>query len=155
ATAFAAGLGAPAVTASMVAVDRPTGRWVWAAMLGVAAVAAAFLLRHRSEGASASSPVQVGATGAPPRHPTHRAVLYFDAEGPDSNLRTVASGLTEDLIDRLGEVEALSVISANGVRPFRGRPVHLDSIGSALLVGTLVSGTVGGTIAHPRITVRL
>jgi TolB-like protein len=155
ATAFTSALGAPEVTASMVAVDRPAGRWVWAAILGVAAVAATFVLRHRSEVTPTSSPARFGATVATPRDPTHIAVLYFDPEGPDSNLRSVANGLTEDLIDRLGEVEALSVISANGVRPFRGRPVHLDSIGSALLVGTLVSGTVGGTTAHPRITVRL
>jgi TolB-like protein len=155
ATAFAAALGAPAVTASMVAVDRPSGRWVWAAILGVAAVAAAFVLRHRGEVTSTASPARFGATVATPRDPTHLAVLYFDPEGPDSNLRSVANGLTEDLIDRLGEVEALSVISANGVRPFRGRSVHLDSIGTALGVGTIVSGTVGGTTAHPRITLRL
>ncbi len=82
-------------------------------------------------------------------------MLYFDAEGPDSNMRSVANGLTEDLIDQLGEVQALSVISANGVRPYRGRPVRLDSLGAVLGVGTLVTGTVGGTVAHPSITVRL
>ena len=36
------------------------------------------------------------------------------------------------IIDQLGEVQALSVISANGVRPYRGRPVRLDSLGAVL-----------------------
>jgi len=155
AAAFASALGAPAVTSSMVAVDRPSGRWVWAAILGVAAVAAAFVLRHRGEITSTSSPAQFGATVAIPRDPTHLAVLYFDPEGSDSNLRSVANGLTEDLIDQLGEVDALSVISAAGVRPFRGHTVPIDSVGTSLGVGTVVTGTVGGTTAHPRITVRL
>ncbi len=155
AAAFTAALGAPAVTASMVAVDRPAGRWVWAVFAGVAALAAAFVLRHRGEITSTLSPARYGATAAAARDPTHLAVLYFDPEGPDSNLRSVANGLTEDLIDRLGAVEGLSVISANGVRPYRERPGPLDSIGRALGVGTVVTGTVGGSVAHPSVTVRL
>jgi eukaryotic-like serine/threonine-protein kinase len=87
--------------------------------------------------------------------PTHIAVLYFDAESPDTSVKWVAKGLTEDLIDQLGQVKALSVISANGVRPYRLSPAPPDSIARALSVGTLVAGTVAGTLAHPRITVRL
>ncbi len=152
---FAAALSPHAVTASLAAVDRPIGKWVWAGLLAVAAVAGAFVLRHRDEVTSVSRPSrsEQGAAAAP--DPTHLAVLYFDTEGADSTLRSVANGLTEDLIDRLGNVRALSVISANGVRPYRGRAVHLDSIGDALGVGTLVAGTVGGSVAHPRVTVRL
>jgi serine/threonine-protein kinase len=155
ATAFATALAPPAITSSLAAVDRPAGKWMWAAILGIAAVAAAFVLRHRDQITPSTEPSRSaeGATAA--RDPTHLAVLYFDPEGPDSNLRSVANGLTEDLIDRLGDVQALSVISANGVRPFRGRSVPLDSIATALGVGTIVSGTVGGSIDHPRITVRL
>jgi TolB-like protein len=67
----------------------------------------------------------------------------------------VADGLTEDLIDQLGQVGALSVISANGVRPYRDRPASPDSIARALSVGTLVAGTVAGSLDRPRVTVRL
>ncbi|HUR93776.1 MAG TPA: serine/threonine-protein kinase [Gemmatimonadales bacterium] len=104
-----------------------------------------------------------GADAAPPREtaatiqsdPTAIAVLYFDSEGPDSLTRSIANGLTEDLIDQLGQVEALSVISANGVRPFRGRAAPLDSVVKALHVGTLVAGTVEGSEDSVRVTVRL
>jgi TolB-like protein/tRNA A-37 threonylcarbamoyl transferase component Bud32 len=87
--------------------------------------------------------------------PTHIAVLYFDAEGQDTALKWVANGLTEDLIDQLGQVEALSVISANGVRPYRGRAAPPDSTSRALSVGTLVTGTVAGSLERPRVTVRM
>ncbi len=87
--------------------------------------------------------------------PTHIAVLYFDVERPDTSLTWVANGLTEELIDQLSRVEALSVISANGVRQYRDRPASPDSIAAALAVGTLVSGTLAGSLERPRLTVRL
>lgn len=87
--------------------------------------------------------------------PTSIAVLYFDTESPGGDMRSVANGLTEDLIDELGRVEALAVISPNGVRPYRDRHVPLDSIARTLSVGTIVTGTVSGTLASPEVTVRL
>ena len=87
--------------------------------------------------------------------PTHIAVLYFEAEGPDTSMKWVSQGLTEDLIDQLGQLEALTVISANGVRPYRDDPAPPDSIARALSVGTLVTGTVAGSLDKPRVTVRL
>lgn len=155
ASAFGAALGTPATTQSLEPVEKPSGRWMAASLVGLAALAATFVLRHRAEITSTSAPAWHDPTGAAFGDPTHLAVLYFDVQGPDSNLRSVANGLTEDLIDQLGEVRALSVISANGVRPYRDRPVRLDSLGTALGVGTLVTGTVGGTVAHPSVTVRL
>src|SRR4029077_14459957 len=47
--------------------------------------------------------------------PTHVAVLYFEDLSEGRTLRHVAGGLTEDLIDQLGQVDALRVISASGV----------------------------------------
>jgi serine/threonine-protein kinase len=87
--------------------------------------------------------------------PAHLAILYFDDQSPDSALKSIAFGLTEDLIDQLGQIEALSIISANGVRPFRGNPASLDSIAQVLSVGTVVAGTVSGTVDRPSVTVRL
>ena len=89
------------------------------------------------------------------RDPRHVAVLYFEPEGDSHKLQLVANGLTQDLIDQLGQVEGLQVVSANGVRPYRDRPVPLDSIASALSVGTIVAGTLGGSPERPRLVVRL
>jgi TolB-like protein len=67
----------------------------------------------------------------------------------------VADGLTEDLIDALGQVGALHVISPNGVRPYVNRQIPPDSIARALKVGTLVSGSVERSGDVLRVTARL
>jgi TolB-like protein len=100
-----------------------------------------------------------GRASSPPIPPeavtTRLAVLYFDDRSERGVLRPVADGLTEDLIDELGRVPALRVISPNGVRPFLGRPAPPDSIGRALRVGTLVAGSVERSGDVLRVTVRL
>jgi DNA-binding SARP family transcriptional activator/TolB-like protein len=74
--------------------------------------------------------------------PTKIAILYFDDRSADSSLASLARGLTEDLINRLHGVHALSVISAAGVKPFAGKSISTDSIGRSLGVGALVDGIV-------------
>ncbi len=127
----------------------------WGALLLVSAAAlGAVIVARQPRGKVHAIPGQSVApmTGA---DPTHIAVLYFDTEDRDSSIKSVANGLTEDLIDQLDQVEALSVISSNGVRPYRDRPAPPDSIARALAVGTLVAGTVAGSLDHLRVTVRL
>ena len=63
----------------------------------------------RSGGAAA------GAGGFPA---TRVAVLYFDNLGQDQ-LKYMADGLTESLIEQLMEVNALDVVSRSGVGQFR------------------------------------
>jgi eukaryotic-like serine/threonine-protein kinase len=87
--------------------------------------------------------------------PTRVAVLYFDDLSQQGTLRAVAGGLTEDLIDALGQVSALHVVSPNGVRPYLHRPAPPDSIGRALRVGSLVGGSVERSGDVLRVTVRL
>jgi serine/threonine-protein kinase len=87
--------------------------------------------------------------------PTHVAVLYFDDLSDKATLRPVADGLTEDLIDALGQVTALHVVSPNGVRPYAGRNTPPDSIARALRVGTLVGGSVERSGDILRVTARL
>jgi eukaryotic-like serine/threonine-protein kinase len=129
----------------------------WGAVLLASAAALGVMLverqARRGGGIHAVAPQSRAPVGV--ADPTHVAVLYFDSESPDTALEWVANGLTEDLIDQLGQVEALNVISANGVRPYRDRPASPDSIARALSVGTLVTGTVAGSLDHPRVTVRL
>jgi serine/threonine-protein kinase len=83
------------------------------------------------------------------------AVLYFDATTPQTVPSELTAGITEDLIDRLGSVPALHVISPNGVRTFRDASASNDSIGRALKVGTIVSGSVAQAGSRLRVTVRL
>jgi serine/threonine-protein kinase len=87
----------------------------------------------------------------------HRvAVLYFADQSSDSSLGHVADGLTESVIDALGSVRPLDVVSRNGVAQFRNSDVPRDSVARALSAGTLLSGAVeleaGGRL---RVTTRL
>ena len=83
------------------------------------------------------------------------AVLYFDDRSDDQSLGWLADGITEDLIDRLGTVQGLDVISQSGVRQYSGSSATTDSIGRALDVGLLVSGAVEPIGDTVRVAVRL
>jgi TolB-like protein/tetratricopeptide (TPR) repeat protein len=96
-----------------------------------------------------------GASDGGNADPTRVAVLYFDDLSQQGTLRAVAGGLTEDLIDALGQVSALHVVSPNGVRPYLDHPEPPDSIGRALSVGTLVGGSVERSGDVLRVSVRL
>jgi eukaryotic-like serine/threonine-protein kinase len=96
-----------------------------------------------------------GPPGRPAADPTHVAVLYFEDLSERGTLGAVASGLTEDLIDALGQVTALHVVSPNGVRQYLRDPASPDSIGRALRVGSLVGGSVERSGDVLRVRVRL
>jgi serine/threonine-protein kinase len=87
--------------------------------------------------------------------PRRIAVLFLEDLTPDVLPSHVTDGLTEDLIDRLGSVRGLHVISPNGVRPFRDGVLGFDSIGRLLNVGTVVEGKAARSGNLLRITVRL
>jgi serine/threonine-protein kinase len=127
--------------------------WVGLLLASSAAVGLLFLDQRGKRAAEDTAAQEDVVPGG--ADPTHLAVLYFDDQSRDNSLETVANGLTEDLIDQLGQVDALTVISANGVRPYRDKTVSPDSIASALSVGTLVTGSVAGTADRPSVTVRL
>jgi TolB-like protein len=74
---------------------------------------------------------------------TRIAVLYLDEAGDEpAASRVLAGGLTEALIDDLSSIPSLRVISRNGVAPYRGAAVTVDSIARALRVDLLIGGTV-------------
>ena len=83
------------------------------------------------------------------------AVLPFEAVGGDSVAGLVADGLSTDLIDELAQYPALSVISRNGVQPYSGGGVAMDSVARALGVGSLVQGEVRRVGDSVAVTVRL
>ncbi len=83
------------------------------------------------------------------------AVLYLDNQSPEQLPTWVSDGLTEELMDRLASVPGLRVISPNGVRQFRGRPIAPDSLGRLLDVGTVISGSVARAGDAVRVSIRL
>ena len=87
--------------------------------------------------------------------PSDIAVLYFDDRSPDKSLQYLSDGLTEALIHEIGQVKQLHVVSRNGVARFKNSNPGIDSIASALSVGTIVSGTVSGSGDRLRVNVEL
>lgn len=84
------------------------------------------------------------------------AVRYFDDASGDGSYRHLAGGLTEDLIDRLGAIRTLDVVSADAVARFRGKPdVGADSVARALEAGTVVDGTLAVVGGRAQGSVRL
>lgn len=85
----------------------------------------------------------------------HVAVLFFNDESANKDLGYLADGLTSTLIDQLGQIRKLNVISQNGVRPFRGHAIPLDSVSRQLDVGTIVGGSVTRSNDLIRVTVEM
>jgi TolB-like protein len=149
--AFARALQAAAAGAPPRRFRRPR-RVLLVAAAAVAAVAALVSIPAAKRFRAPARERPAVAAAADPRH---LAVLYLDDLSPGGTLGHVASGLTEDLIDELGAVRALHVVSPNGVRPYRGRAAPVDSVSRALGVGTLVAGSVASSGGRLRVTVRL
>lgn len=85
------------------------------------------------------APVNLADTGL---DPNRVAVLYFQDVTGFGEDQYLADGLTESLIDELGRVEALDVVSRNGVRPFRGTAASPADVAAKLDAGTVISGAV-------------
>ena len=148
----------PAYTAAVRARASKARQWtrrrsMLGATLGAIVIAIAAVSARR-----VLQPKHVLATGEVngDADPRHVGVLYFDDNSRDGSLRYIADGITESLIDQLGRVSALDVVSRNGVRPFRGVPFDRlkDSVQRALRVGTLVRGDLESTDKGARVTVR-
>jgi eukaryotic-like serine/threonine-protein kinase len=127
---------------------RPAWRRAAAIAGGLAVVAGAgFVLARRR------TPPGVGGAGG--LDPRRVAVLYFDDLSRDHSLGYLADGITEALIANLSRVQPLAVISRNGVGPYRGGDVPVDSIARALAVGTVLAGSVEQQGDRFHVTVRL
>jgi len=70
------------------------------------------------------------------------AFLPLVNQSDDSDREYFADGLTQDIINALGRFSALTVISWNGVFPYKGKPASPEEIGRDLAVGYLVEGNV-------------
>jgi TolB-like protein len=87
--------------------------------------------------------------------PTRIAVLYFDDESEGQSLGHLANTFTGALIDELSQVGALDVIPRGAVKPYRDATVPLDSLVRALSMGTLVEGSVSGSVESLSLSVAL
>ena len=91
----------------------------------------------------------------PAASPRSVAVLYFNSRSADTTDEYLADGLTEGVITRLARDARLTVKSTAAVERFRGRAAPPDSVGRALRVAHLVSGTVQRSGHRLRVTVEL
>ncbi len=129
---------------------RPLELWLLGSLVLVGAVAGGVVISRRGPAASAVLRAAAASAG-----PARIAVLYFDDLSEDKQLEELSAGLTETLINELSAVEALDVVSKNGVKQFRASAVPLDSIVRALRVGSLVDGSVSRSGARYRVNVEL
>jgi TolB-like protein len=86
--------------------------------------------------------------------PNRLAVLYFDDFSEGQELGFLVDGLTDALINELGQVSGLEVVSRSGVQPFADANVPVDSIARVLDAGTLVQGSVAESGDLLRVTVQ-
>jgi TolB-like protein len=87
--------------------------------------------------------------------PTRLAVLYFDDFSRGGELGYLANGITETLIHELAQIEALDVVSRNGVKPYRELNIPMDSLARILRAGSIVEGSVEGGEDRMIVTVQL
>lgn len=83
------------------------------------------------------------------------AVLPLVNQAADSDREYFADGLTQDIINALGRFSALTVISWNGVLPYKGKPDRPEEIGRRLAVAYLVEGSVLQAGGRVRVSAQL
>lgn len=93
---------------------------------------------------------------APGVSPNSVAVLYFDNLSADTGDAYLADGLTEELTDRLGEIERLEVKSRTSVRRLQSAVRgDVGALSRALRVRYVVEGSVRRAGPRVRVSVRL
>lgn len=92
---------------------------------------------------------------SPADDPRRLAVLYLRNLSPERLSSAVSDGLSEELIDELAKVEALSVTSESGVERYRGDSPDAREVGRRLRVHTVVEGNVLAVGDSVRVTLRL
>jgi TolB-like protein/Flp pilus assembly protein TadD len=82
--------------------------------------------------------------GAPDAYPESRsvAVLPFASVGADPETDYFADGLTDEVINLLGTIPGLNVVSRSSVYQFKGRTADAREVGRVLNAGHLVEGSV-------------
>jgi TolB-like protein/DNA-binding winged helix-turn-helix (wHTH) protein/Tfp pilus assembly protein PilF len=132
----------PVVTA------RPTGRPIWIIVLAIAAVSlvSLFLVRERIWPRTDPAPKKI-----------MLAVLPFENLSGDSQQDYFSSGLTEEMITQLGDLDAnrLGVIARTSAMQYKGARKDTRQIGRELGVDYILEGSVRREGERVRITAQL
>jgi len=83
------------------------------------------------------------------------AMLPLTVQSGDPAQAYFADGLTQDIINALGRFSAMTVISWNGVLPYKANPAIPEQVGRRLGVGYLVEGSVDRSGDRVRVTAQL
>lgn len=121
-------------------------------ILAAGVIGLLLLSPFRGEGGDARSSRGIAAADMPA---TRIAVLPFDDLSSDGRLSHISAGFTRSLIQELTAVEALDVISYNGVKGYRAAGASFDSAGRDLRAGTLVGAAVDESDGQLRVQVDL
>lgn len=128
---------------------RSAGRGSHRRSLALAGAVLAAVLLIVANTFRARDDAEPGATG------DRVAVMFFDDDSRDQDLRYLATAITTSLAGALAAVNGLDVLSLNAMRQFRGRDVPLDSITGAVGARWLVGGSVSVSGATYRVNVEL
>src|SRR3954471_5212396 len=137
----------------------------FAALIAVVAMAASTLLvwqlvrskpRSPFEGAAHATPDTSGLAGARPSMGEKSiAVLPLVNQSGDPAQEYFSDGLSEELINVLGQIRELRVIGRNSSFRFKGKAEDSRAIGEALRVANVLEGSVRKAGARVRISVQL
>jgi adenylate cyclase len=83
------------------------------------------------------------------------AVLPFKNMSPDPQDDYFADGMTEELISTLSAVKELRVVSRTSITSYKDSPKRLGDIGTELMAGSIVEGSVRKAGTQIRVTVQL
>lgn len=83
------------------------------------------------------------------------AVLPFVNISADTHDEYFADGMTEEMISSLSKISGLSVIARTSITKYKGATLNVAQIGSELMVGTILEGSVRKAMSKARITVNI
>ncbi len=83
------------------------------------------------------------------------AVLPFNNYGGDEATGRLADGLTEDIITDLSRFRDFDVVARNSTEVYKGKPIDIRSIATALGVGYVVEGSIQKEAGRVRVTAQL
>ena len=87
--------------------------------------------------------------------PASVAVLPFENLSDEQASDFFSDGITEEIINTLGQVSGLHVAAASSSFAFRGKAVSLEEVGEKLRVATVLRGSVRRAGSQLRVTVQL
>ncbi len=140
--------------------NRPAARSIGSAiplvLLGIVAAALSLVVAARWELRNVPAPGLHAGTARPAQEARPvLAVLPLVDQGDDPAQGYVADGLTQDIINALGRFSAMTVISWNGVLPYKAKPATPEQIGGNLGVDYLVEGSLARSGDRVRVIAQL